>query len=63
MKNLSNLELIEINGGSCPGCEVSTNPYVQTGYTIGYHTGKVIGQTISDFGAVLKALNPFSWFK
>ncbi len=63
MRNLNNIELIEINGGSCPECKVSKNGYVQIGYTIGYHAGKVIGQTISDFGAVLKSLNPFSWFK
>ncbi len=63
MKNLSAHELIEINGGDCPQCHVSSNENVQGGYSIGYHIGQTIGQTISDVGSIIKNLSPFSWFK
>lgn len=62
MENLSFNELININGG-CNDCQVSSDGTVQGGYSVGYHIGKVIGQTISDVGGIIKAISPFSWFK
>lgn len=62
MEELTINDLVSINGG-CPTCEVSDNEHVQIGYSLGYHVGLVIGETISEVGAIIRAISPFSWFK
>ena len=60
MRNLSKNELILTNGGcTCP--TVSDDPDVQSGYSVGWHIGHAIGNTIEMMGAVLDTLNPFNW--
>lgn len=45
MESLSNAELLYINGGAP---RASSDHYVQGGYSIGWHIGHAIGQTIQD---------------
>jgi hypothetical protein len=55
MKNLNYNELITINGGeSAP--HVSSNAAVQAGYSVGWHIGHAIGQTIQDVGHIADSL-------
>lgn len=53
MRALSNIELIEINGGAPI---VSNDPAVQGGYHWGYHIGRAIGQTIKDVGQMIDTI-------
>ena len=61
MRELSRIELINIDGGN-DDCHptVSDDTCVQTGYGIGWHIGHAIGNTIDQFGDILEAINPFS---
>ena len=56
MTELSNYELITINGGDdgygTPPV-VSNDPATQAGYSIGYRFGRAIGQAVEDTGIIL----------
>lgn len=49
MENLSYNELQTIDGGAP---KVSNNGYVQGGYSVGYHIGRAIGQTLEDCASI-----------
>ena len=53
MIELNIQELKEISGGlsTCP--DVSSNGIVQSGYSLGWHIGHAIGETIKDFHSIL----------
>ncbi|POS01008.1 hypothetical protein [Flavobacterium croceum] len=55
MKNLSYNEILEINGGSTAP-HVSNNSDVQAGYSVGWHIGHAIGQTIKDVGTMVSTV-------
>lgn len=58
MRDLTNIELLEVNGGDVP-C-VSNDPAVQGGYSVGYRIGRAISQTIQDCGSIFREIQ--SWF-
>lgn len=45
---LTKNEILNINGGT----EVSNDPSVQAGYSIGYRIGRAIGDTITMFKSI-----------
>ena len=49
MESLNYEELVQINGGAP---RVSNDKYVQGGYSIGWHIGHAIGQTIKDIKSI-----------
>lgn len=55
MNTLRYSEIVEINGG----CASSDDPAVQAGMNVGCAIGRAIGNTIRQFGAFAKAMNPF----
>jgi hypothetical protein len=59
MRNLTNIELLEINGGEVVPT-VSNDAAVQSGYNVGYRIGRAIGQTIEDCGILFREVK--SWF-
>nr|WP_299031665.1 hypothetical protein [uncultured Tenacibaculum sp.] len=62
MRNLTYIELIEINGGNTVPV-VSDDSAVQAGYEVGYRIGRAVGNTLRQMGDMLDAVNPFDWFK
>ena len=48
---LTKNEILNINGGTTVP-EVSDDPSVQEGYSIGYRIGRAIGKTITMFKAI-----------
>jgi hypothetical protein len=59
MRDLTNVELLEINGGAVVP-HVSNDSAVQSGYNLGYRIGRAVGQTIEDCGILFREVK--SWF-
>lgn len=63
MKNLTNIELLKIAGGTdnpCgPDATLDNFPAMDAGQSVGYWLGHVVGETIDLFGDILDNLNPF----
>jgi len=49
--SLTKNEILNINGGNTVP-EVSGDPAVQSGYSLGYRIGRAIGETITMFKAI-----------
>lgn len=56
MRELNYIEILEINGGATHPPIVSNDANVQGGYSVGWHLGHAIGNTVQMFGNTLSAL-------
>ena len=52
MKNLTYEELVSIDGGIWGAPDVSSDSVVNGAYSVGWHVGHAIGQTIKDIKSI-----------